>query len=195
MKNLDKYLIQIQEGWIFSDKTISVDLHKFESGEKDKLLIIGFAGSGKTTLGMKLAKKYDCNYTELDDCYYTQDYLKCCYDKIKIPKERGVIEGVEILSVYFKNYQNIKKYINELPVIFMGTSFLISTFRAFKRELAPSKKWWRKSYEIELNKKMADMGGGGNKNSAIRDFFSNQLKTFRKERVRQKGSIVKIYKV
>ena len=54
------------ESKIFSDKTISVDLHKFESGEADKLFIIGMSGSGKTTLGEHLAKQYKCKYYDTD---------------------------------------------------------------------------------------------------------------------------------
>jgi len=44
---------------IISNKTISVNLDKFESNQSNNLLIIGLIGSGKTTLANYLAKKYN----------------------------------------------------------------------------------------------------------------------------------------
>ncbi len=189
MKNLDKYLYQIQEGTIFSDKTISIDLHKFKSGEKDKLLIVGFAGSGKTTLGRRLAKKYKCKYFELDDCWEEEGFLECSYNKIKVSKGKAVIEGSDIITNYFENYRNLKEFIIEQPIIILGKSFMLSLFRALKRDFARRK---------EIEDKKLEIWGKYNQdfkfsNSAI--FPAKQFKTFRKERIRQKGSVVKIYQV
>ena len=64
---IDEYLQYIQEGYIFDDKNISLDLYKFENGESNLLLVAGIAGAGKSTLGKKLAKKYKCGYIESDD--------------------------------------------------------------------------------------------------------------------------------
>lgn len=52
--NITKYILN--EGYVLSDKTISVNLDKFESGESNKLLIIGVCGSGKTTWAEFLSK-------------------------------------------------------------------------------------------------------------------------------------------
>jgi ABC-type proline/glycine betaine transport system ATPase subunit len=51
---------QIQERYLLSDHTISIDLDKFESGESRKLVIAGLSGAGKSTLGRYLAEKYKC---------------------------------------------------------------------------------------------------------------------------------------
>ncbi len=44
---INTYLQYIQEGYLFSDKTISIDLNKFESGESNKLIVMGLSGSVK----------------------------------------------------------------------------------------------------------------------------------------------------
>ena len=59
---LEEYLNQIQEGYLFSDKTISVNLKHFEQLGEHKLLIVGVLGSGKTSLGEYLAKKYKVDF-------------------------------------------------------------------------------------------------------------------------------------
>jgi GTPase SAR1 family protein len=65
---IDKYLDHIQEGYLINERTISIDLDKFESGESNKLLVVGLSGGGKSTLSKYLSKKYNCYHNELDDC-------------------------------------------------------------------------------------------------------------------------------
>jgi len=50
---INEYLQQIQEGYLFSDKTISVNLDDFESGKNNKLIVVGVLGSSKSTVGEK----------------------------------------------------------------------------------------------------------------------------------------------
>lgn len=61
---------RIQEGYLLSDKDISVNLLDFEQGKKKKLLIIGVMGSGKTTIGEKLSKVYNCKWISIDSLWY-----------------------------------------------------------------------------------------------------------------------------
>jgi len=67
---IDKYLNSIQEGYVLSDKTISINLSKFQSGIKKKLLVLGVSGSGKTTLGEKLAKQLKVKWISIDSLYW-----------------------------------------------------------------------------------------------------------------------------
>ena len=46
----------LNEGYILNDKTIAVNLDDFENGKKNKLLIFGTLGSGKTTWAEFLSK-------------------------------------------------------------------------------------------------------------------------------------------
>ena len=133
------------ENYILSDKTISVDINKFESGEANKLLIVGFSGSGKTTLGQKLAKQYQTKYIDLDDCwkntnveYIPKDredeiYHQCVNKKINQNNSRSVIEGIGIIEFYKINQKN-KNYILNLPIVFLGKSALLSSIDASKRD-------------------------------------------------------------
>ncbi len=117
------------EAYMFSDKTISIDLHKFESGETNKLIIIGLSGSGKSTLGRKLAKKYNIPFHELDLCgLEPKGTHDACRRKIIFSKERGVVEGSQIpMKMNPKEFKNFS-------MIIIGTSLLTSTYRAAKRK-------------------------------------------------------------
>ena len=66
---LENYLQSIQEGYVFSDKTISIDLDKFISGERNKLISAGLSGSGKTTFCKYFANKNDIECFETDHCF------------------------------------------------------------------------------------------------------------------------------
>ena len=67
---LESYLQHIQEGYLFSDKTISVNLNDFESGKKNKLIVVGVMGSGKTTIGEHLSKKYKVKWISVDSFWW-----------------------------------------------------------------------------------------------------------------------------
>lgn len=56
----------LTENLILNKKDLCVNIDKFENGEKNVMLITGFSGSGKSTLASELAKKYNCDYFELD---------------------------------------------------------------------------------------------------------------------------------
>ncbi|MCK5607712.1 (d)CMP kinase [Candidatus Pacearchaeota archaeon] len=154
---LNRYLDSLQEGYILSDKTISVNLDKFISGESNILLIAGIPASGKSTLGKKLAKKYKAKYIETDIFYNVNDsqaaedyepeeeYKKDFVKKYKRSKKRYVIEGVITYWSCFVeggNYtlNNFIKEYSGIPIIILGPSILKVTLRGYKRERQKNKK-------------------------------------------------------
>ena len=117
------------EAYMFSDKTISINLHKFESGESDKLVVIGFSGSGKTTIGHKLATKYNVPLKELDLCgLEAKGTHDICRRNIIFGKERCIVEGSQI------PIKMSPKEFKDFPMIIVGTSLVTSTYRATKRK-------------------------------------------------------------
>jgi len=146
---IDNYLDYIQEGYILSDKTISVNLHEFENRRKNKLLIIGAAGSGKTTLGEKLAKKYNLKWISIDSLWWRlkQKYFKDSdlrekdihnqvekkvkEEVIKYLKsnERLIMEGVDLLDIY-KEQPKYRRLILNQPMIILGLSSLRAGIRS-----------------------------------------------------------------
>lgn len=66
----------LNENVLFNKNDICKDVDKFESGKNNVLLITGFSGSGKSTLAKELAKKYNCDYFELDALeFYLSKYM------------------------------------------------------------------------------------------------------------------------
>ena len=99
---IENYLQNIQEGYIFSDKTISIDLDKFISGESNKLIIAGLSGGGKTTLCRYLAEKYNAECYETDDCsrFLTEDEFKLFVNDEEFKKQ--ILGGVTPIKKVFK---------------------------------------------------------------------------------------------
>ena len=122
---LDAYLDYIQEGYILSDKTISVNLDQFESGKKKKLVIVGVPGSGKTTLGDYLAKKYKA--TLVSDTSW-QEFLKGLKGN-----KRTIIEGAGLAVLYMKD-PTWRKLLIDKPMILIGMSAIKAGLRADKRD-------------------------------------------------------------
>ena len=117
----------IQEAYIFSDKTISVDLHKFESGEVNKLLISGLSGAGKTSTGNYLKNKYSVPLIDTDDM------IEEFNDLIKSNK-RVIISGVKISKRYVL-IPEIKPFILKQSFIFLGKSALRSAIDGYLRNI------------------------------------------------------------
>jgi len=148
MEILERYLQSLEEGYIFSDKTISVNLSQFESGEKNKLLVIGLSGSGKTILAEKLADRYKTKWISIDSWYWRlrkkyfgdgqvdkKELYKRVHEEIigwLSNKERLIIEGIDLLDIYIDEPE-YRKLINTQPMIILGTSALKSGIRAAER--------------------------------------------------------------
>ena len=121
---LETYLKIIQEGYILSDKTISVNLIDFENNIKNKLLIVGVLGAGKTSLLEHLKKKYQVSEIFSDD-YGLEKALKS--------SNRMIIETIEIASLYMKKPE-YRKIILNYPMIIIGMSSIKAGLRATKRD-------------------------------------------------------------
>ena len=57
----------ILEAFLLSDQTIAIDFHKFEQG--GRLFIFGVSGSGKTSVGKMIEKKYRVPVCNLDSAW------------------------------------------------------------------------------------------------------------------------------
>jgi len=121
-----KEATNIQEGYLLSDKNISINLNQFESGKQKKLLIIGLPGSGKTSLGEHLMKKYKIKNFVSDTDWKTM------YKGITNSK-RTIVEGAGLADLYYKE-QTWRDIIIDKPMILMGMSAIKAGFRADKRD-------------------------------------------------------------
>ena len=124
-KMIDSYLSYIQEGYLLSDKSISVGLDDFKSGRKNKLLIIGVPGSGKTSLAKYLAKKYNAGI--VSDTHWRE------FKKALLDSKRTIIEGAGLASLY-KADDSWRKMIIDKPIILIGLSAIRSGLRADVRD-------------------------------------------------------------
>ncbi len=162
---LEQYLLSLHEGTIISDNTISVNLQDFESGKKNKLLIIGLMGSGKTTWaeflsknkstmvnGRYPARKSRVKWRSIDSMYYRLDNFPATMDRkkkkdllgkkvldgvIKLlkSKERWIIEGINLIDIYRDNSQYKKLILNQ-PMILIGMSALRAGIRGGIRNMS-----------------------------------------------------------
>ena len=166
---LEEYLVKIQEGYLLSDKTISVNLDDFESGKKNKLLIVGVMGSGKTTIGEQLAKKMKVKWISIDSFWWIlhQKYFKGLdiskkesqdkvHEKVKETvvkflksNERLIIEGINIIEVYNEQPKHRKLILNQSMII-LGLSSLMAGIRAGIRNKKGGE-GWRELYWMPRN--------------------------------------------
>ena len=146
----------LKEGLLISDKTISIDLHKFESGESNMLFIIGLPASGKSTIGKILAKKYNANYIESDwifeppkgvnvDDFDPEKEFRNKYRELKNKNKKYVIEGVLVYWSCFKELvtQGLHPFFKEIqnePFIILNISILQGLIRGYKRDRKSNKK-------------------------------------------------------
>jgi adenylate kinase family enzyme len=189
MKNniIKNYLSLIQEGYLFSDKTISIDLNKFESGESNTLLVVGLIGSGKTTLGNYLAKEYKAQSLHTDKCIawtiaehppnkkLISEYYKCILKMINSNK-KSVVEGTGLIDLMLD-----KKELFDYPMIIIGKSALASSIQSMLRNRKnKEEKFWRLiSIHTRLNFKT----------------FYKKILEVRKERLKIPGAVIEEYKV
>jgi len=138
---LNNYLSFLQEvNYVISGGNKYYNINKFKNDKDGKLFIVGLSGSGKTSLGKNIAKKYNAEYFKLDDI--NNDFIKefkknkngklpisqlgKFFEKIMSLTGKYVVEGVDIL--YYE-----PKFFKDKAVIILGTSLLLSSIRAYNR--------------------------------------------------------------
>lgn len=146
---LEERLNYIQEGYLFSDTTISVNVDQFINRKKKKLLIFGMAGSGKTTLGEALAKRLRVKWISIDSLWWrlkqkhfknvkeskTQMKTKVYKEVIKYlqSNERLIIEGIDLLDIYVRMPKQYKRMILHQPMVILGMSAMKAGIKAGQR--------------------------------------------------------------
>lgn len=128
-------------------------LDNFKSNKSNIIFITGIYGSGKSTLGEELAKKYNATFIPLDDITFNNYHIinkidwnqlndndKLYYDFIfnylkyiinytkQHPKQKFIIEGIQL------SFPNVFDLIKNQSIIIKNTSFIDSSIRSFKRD-------------------------------------------------------------
>lgn len=184
MKVINQYL---EEAILFNEKDTQYRLEEWKKGHIKNLYILGYLGSGKSTTSKELAKQYKATLIELDVLReeYVDKLLKDStspedeeglYDKFiehlkKIAKKttkRIIYEGIDVLWID-------RKLVLSQSVIIKGTSALISTWRAWKRDLkrkaSGEDAWYRDKTKFQMLKDV----------SKNQKFFTKHVNKFRKE--------------
>jgi len=192
---IDQYLKHLQEGYLLSDKTISVNLDQFLSGQKNKLLIIGVMGSGKTTIGEKLAKQLKVKWYSLDSFWWrikqkhfpnanrynemTEEDMrkmdKLFNDnvvRILNLKERCIVEGINLMDDPFR------KIALKQAMIILGVSSVRAAMRGAKRNRAREDEGWMTYYWMQKSNWKVE----------------SKLKEFKKDLSKMTGADIKEYK-
>ena len=61
-----------------------------------KIILLGYMGSGKTTIGIQLARKLFLNFTDLDE-FIEEKEQKSQLKKFSIKKEKFILEKLNII--------------------------------------------------------------------------------------------------
>jgi len=146
----------VSEALLISSDNHSFNVEDWDNGKSKVLLITGFAGSGKSTLGRYLAKKNNAKYIEFDgDIFDNDEFMnkkselgsnkppqetidqirKYALNRLKNIKEKTVLEGAWMIS--WLTPQDIGQY----PVIMIGSSILKSAIQSFTRRIKSNKKY------------------------------------------------------
>jgi uridine kinase len=155
-----KYIDVLKEGYLLSDKTISVNLSEFKSGKIKKILIVGVSGSGKTTLGEKLAKHMKVKWYSIDSFWWRlkqehfpnrskhnemtpeeRKQLDSLFDKrvheVLTNNERCIIEGINLMEPQFR------KLVLKHALIVLGLSSLRAGIRGgIRNKKRGHNGWW-----------------------------------------------------
>jgi len=203
----DEYLDFLQEGYLFSDKTISIDLDKFESGESNKLIVVGLSGAGKSTLGTYLSKKYKCGFNELDICsrkvmtddehiaykynmqiasnsFLFKKFYDKCFKPALLSNKKEILEGAIFQSYYL--VPSTRTLVNKYPVIILGKSALRAAWDRTKRSLNREK---YKNANTQIKIKKLKIGMDLNFN-----YLQKYVDGFKKERIKHGGNI-QVFKI
>jgi shikimate kinase len=137
----------IFETFSYHADTLLVDFDKFVNNKYSKLIIIGYAGSGKTTTGEYLAKKYNCKFIDTDSHRQELNKMNPNFTKPERDKIRNIWcmneltspEKVIMGGVYMvKLYQNpeFHKLLTKASFIFLGKKYEDAVNDAVSRDSA-----------------------------------------------------------
>lgn len=109
-------------------------MENFRSKIKQKIIVIGSPGSGKSTFAKKLSEKYHIPLIHLDDLYWHVDWTPTPEEewlvimKELVKKERFIIDGnyAESLDIRLQNAETI---------IFLDTPLFICLYRIVYRTI------------------------------------------------------------
>lgn len=153
----------IQEGFYFSDKTISIDLDKFKEKKHRLLFIMGSCGVGKTTLTNKLTKEFKVKSYGVDEVFKTvvkkykydsgEDPFVLYFNEIKNfisnIKGRAIIEGTGLMNVWDDFIK--QKYFKNSSFIVMGLSYIRGTIRQSIRNSKGVAPYWEDVEQMFIN--------------------------------------------
>jgi len=161
------------EGLIFSSDDLVYKFDNWKSGKIKVLLITGFTGSGKTTLGEKLAEIHNARFTSLDARMsdkgehqqmngLSNESLVNYLDNIKTPTVYEATQIVRLLT---------PKEASKYSVIIRGTGYFKSSYRGASRD-SDGKIWLKGGdairHHLSINKHYLP------KLKAYYDFFSTK---------------------
>ena len=147
----------LNEAYILSNKNLEYKLDDWKSGKNKVLLVTGYSGSGKTTIGQNLAKKYNVEYNELDtDAIYKGKFdkslggtkkedvrmRKYILDRLNKIKKQSVWEGCYMLT--WLTPEDFSKY----SVLMVGASITRSALQAAKRRIEANRKYPNNKYPV-----------------------------------------------
>jgi adenylate kinase family enzyme len=181
------------ESIIFNKKDLYYKFDEWVNGKNNMLLITGISRSGKTTLGKKLAKKYNCGYASMDDI--DKDITKK-YDDIRKkyddPKQSELARNMfrKYAINFIKTHSNTKfiwegvqaiywldnKEIANHSVIMMGTSELKAMYNGAKFAIKDKQNYptdYKNADEWSLTRHMSDIFKG---NKELRSSFKGLRK-------------------
>jgi len=153
----------VQEGFYFSDKTISIDLNKFKEKKHRLLFVMGGNGTGKTTLAYKLTKEFKVKSYETDEVLKIvvkkykynsgEDPFALYFNEIKNLisniKGRAIIEGVGLIYVWDDFIK--QKYFKNSSYIIMGLSHIRGTIRKLIRNSKGVAPYWKDVDQMLMN--------------------------------------------
>lgn len=164
----------ICEALFFNKQDTLYKVKEWKQSTNGLLFITGYTGSGKSTLGKQLAKRYKAQYMELDDeigqivtkrreelrnkikkqkIHFFEEIINNYFHSLFQKKftKPTIIEGIQIFL--FNNPSKFKPH----SVIVIGTSTLTSFYRAYKRNSKDKEythsisHWWGLVDDIAAN--------------------------------------------
>lgn len=124
----------IEETFSYYPDTLLIDFDKFANSKNGKLIIIGYAGSGKTTTGEYLAKEYNCRFVDTDTHRQELEKMnpnftkaerdpirnKWCMDELT-SNEKVILGGVYMVKLY--QHPDFHDILVKTPFIFLGKKY------------------------------------------------------------------------